>query len=555
MKRITLIISLLLISVAVFSQPSWSKKAIKSVFTLKTFAPDGTLLGDANGFFVNESGLALSSFQPFKGAERAVVIDVSGKEYAVTHILGANETYDVAKFRVDIKKSSALPIAQTAQPEHSPVWLLPYRDTKLLTKGEIVKAEMFNGDYAYYTLNLTMPESTLSAPLLNEAGEVIGLMQQPTASDATTSYAVSARYADSLRLTGLSINDPVLRSTFIKKALPTDVGQAQLTLYVAASTLDSASYAGLIDDFIQQFPSEQDGYIYKAQLAAGGNNYADADQHMAQALKIASRPDEAHYTYSRLMYQKVLYNPQISYNSWNYERAMQEAEEAYKINPQPGYLQHEAYILFAQKEYDKASALYDQLFHTALRSPEIFYEASRCKEMAGDTIGQIDLLDSAVACFSRPYLKEASTYLLARAQAYLSAKKYRAAVNDLNEYEELMKVQVNDNFYYIRYQAELGGRLYQQALNDIKRATEINPSQELYYAEKASLEVRIGYYDDAILTAQQCITVAPEYSDGYLFLGLAQCLNGEKQTGVQNLQKAKELGDTQADGLIEKYSK
>ena len=111
MKRIYLLFSLFLISIVAYSQPSWSKKALKSVFLLKTFAPDGTLLGDANGFFVNETGDAVSSFQPFKGAQRAVVIDASGKEYEVTHILGANETYDVAKFRVDIKKAVALPIA------------------------------------------------------------------------------------------------------------------------------------------------------------------------------------------------------------------------------------------------------------------------------------------------------------------------------------------------------------------------------------------------------------------------------------------------------------
>ena len=38
-------------------------------------------------------------------------------------------------------------------------------------------------------------------------------------------------------------------------------------------------------------------------------------------------------------------------------------------------------------------------------------------------------------------------------------------------------------------------------------------------------------------------------------MGLAQCLKGEKAEGVKNLQKAKELGDAQADDLIEKYSK
>ncbi len=555
MNRIFLIMSFLLVSITISSQPSWTKKASKAVFTLKTFTPDGALLGGATGVFVGEGGEAISSFQPFKGAQRAVVIDATGSEHEVVCLLGANETYDVAKFRVDIKKAQTLPVAANDVAEHGAVWLLPYRETKQVTQGEVVKAETFNGEYTYYTLNLKMPDNAVSAPLMNEAGEVVGLMQQPSSADATTSFAVSARFADSLRTTGFSINDPVLRSTRIKKALPADLGQAQLALYMASSALDSAAYVALLDDFIQQFPNEQDGYISKAQLAASAAEYAEADRYMAMALKMASRPDEAHYSYSRMMYQKVLYTPKPEYAAWSYERALQEAEEAYRLNAQPGYLQHQAYILYAMKEYARASSLYEQLTQSTLRSPEVFYEASRCKVMTGDTIGQIALLDSAIACFSRPYLKEAATYLYARAQAYLDAGRYRPAVNDLNDYEQVMKTQLNDNFYYVRYQAELGGRLFQQALNDITQAVAMNPTQELYYAEKASLEVRVGYYDEAVLTATQCIEVAPDLSDGYLFLGLAQCLKGEKAEGVKNLLKAKELGDSQADDLIEKYSK
>ena len=83
----------------------------------------------------------------------------------------------------------------------------------------------------------------------------------------------------------------------------------------------------------------------------------------------------------------------------------------------------------------------------------------------------------------------------------------------------------------------------------------MEPQYDLYYAEKASLQVRVGMFDEAIDTATKGIEVAPDHSDGYLFLGIAQCLKGQKAEGVKNLQKAKELGDPQADGLIEKYSK
>ena len=126
---------------------------------------------------------------------------------------------------------------------------------------------------------------------------------------------------------------------------------------------------------------------------------------------------------------------------------------------------------------------------------------------------------------------------------------------DYNDYEQLMSTTVNANFYYIRHQAELEGRLFQQALNDITRATQMAPDNDLYLAEKASLEVRVGLYDQAMETARKCIEVAPEHSDGYLFLGLAQCVKGQKEEGVKNLRKASELGDPQADALIERYGK
>ena len=118
-----------------------------------------------------------------------------------------------------------------------------------------------------------------------------------------------------------------------------------------------------------------------------------------------------------------------------------------------------------------------------------------------------------------------------------------------------MQASVNANFYYLRFQAEIGGRLYQQALNDINQAIQKSPRSDLYLAEKASLLLRVGMTDEAIATARECIDIAPEHSDGYLFLGVAQCIKGQKEEGLKNLQKARELGDPQADDLIEKYAK
>ena len=125
MKKILPILLLAVLPAITMAQPSWVKKATKSVFTLKTFAEDGSLIGSSNGFFTSANGDAVSNYTPFKGASRAVVIDASGKELPVVSIVGVNDMYDVVKFRVS-GKTQPLIISAATTPVGSQVWLLPY---------------------------------------------------------------------------------------------------------------------------------------------------------------------------------------------------------------------------------------------------------------------------------------------------------------------------------------------------------------------------------------------------------------------------------------------
>ena len=550
-KRIILII-LATLPLLAMAQPAWVKKATKSVFTLKTFAEDGSLIGSSNGFFTSANGDAVSNFTPFKGAARAVVIDAAGKEMPVVSIVGVNDMYDVVKFRVS-GKTQPLTISTGATTVGSQVWLLPYHEVKAVPAGVVRKAETFQGEYEYYTVAMTMPANTVSTPLINQAGQVIGLMQQPASDKDTLSYAVSARFADSLKVSGFGMNEATLLMTKIKKELPDDLKEAVLALYMANTRQDSAAYVALIEDFITKFPKAAEGYLYRAQLKAGNNDFAGAESDMEIMIKNATDKDDAHYNYARMIYNKNIFQADQKYDNWSMDKALDEIRLANTLNPQPMYRQMEGNILFAQKKYAEAYDIYNQLTNTNLKSAEVFFSAARCKEMLKDTTAMLALMDSAMSTFTKPYLKEAAPYLWARAQARMGAKKFREAIADMNDYEELMMANINDNFYYIRHQAEIEGRLYQQALNDITRAIVMNPKETFYYAEKASLEIRVGMYDNAIATAKESLTIDPNDSDGYMFLGVAQCLKGNKKEGIPNLQKAKDMGNLQAEKLIEKY--
>ena len=553
MKKIAMIGCLLIAATTTFAQPGWVKNASKSVFTLKTFAADGSLIASANGFYTGTNGEAVSTFSPFKGAARAIIIDSQGKEFQVTGILGANDMYDVVKFRVNNSKCQPMTISSAIEAVGNNTWLLPYRETKDLRHGPINRAETIFEQYAYYTVSMSISDNMVSSPLLNDNGEVIGLMQQPATDKDTLSYAISARYVNDLQMTGLTFNDATFKLTQIRKELPADIKEANLALYLAASQMDSLDYVNLVEDFIRQFPTAPDGYTARAIQAVNAGNFSAAGKDMEQAIKVSDKKDEAHFSYARMIYNKEVYQSAQPYEGWSLDKALSEIQMATSSNPLPIYRQLEANILYAQKKYDEAFQIYQELTSTNLRNAEIFYSAAKCKEMLKDTTSMLAMLDSTMTFYTKPYLKEAAPYLWARAEARSNAGKYRDAVSDMNEYEELMKATVNDNFYYVRHLTEIKGRLYQQALNDINRAIQMNPQELLYYAEKASLEVRVGKYDDAISTAQECINLNAENSDGYLFLGLAQCLKGNKTEGIKNLQKAKDLGDTQAEALMEKY--
>ena len=557
MKKIFMILFAACVCCMVNAQPDkWVKKASKAVFTLKTFNADGSLIGSGNGFFITADGVAVSSYTPFRGAAKAVVIDAMGKEYEVKSIIGANDVYDIAKFRVDATKCQTLRTAPAAV-ENTSLWLLPYnaKNAYSCTAAKVKSVQKVQNDYDYYTLEATAPENTVGCPYLNANGEVVGIQQQSSSDDNTTQYAVGAAFATGLKMTGLSLNDPALKATSIKKDLPDELDQAILTLYLASTLGDAQSFVGLVDDFIAKFPQAPDGYSYKAQIMAAQDNYPEADKYMKLAIDNATDKAEARYNYAKMMYQNLIYFYDSASHAWSYEQALEQAEQAVALDPQLPYLTQKAQLLFACKRYADSYAAFQDVIGKGGRTAECFYGAARCKEQLNDTTACLALLDSAVATFSKPYLKEAAPYIYARAQALAESGKYRLAVNDYNEYENLMISQVNSEFYYIRSQVEVKARLFQQALNDLDKAIDKSPDILLYRSEKASLQIRVHLLDQAIETASECIRLFPDASDGYLFLGLAQCLNNNKVQGVGNLLKAKDLGDAQADVLIEKYGK
>ena len=275
---------------------------------------------------------------------------------------------------------------------------------------------------------------------------------------------------------------------------------------------------------------------------------------MQTALEKVERKDEAYSEYAKVILQKQIHYPNRAFAPWSLDKALQAAEKAATIQPLPQYIHQQAQIYYAKQDYQKAYDLFMQLTHTPLRSGELFYEASQCKRMLRAPITEaLALLDSAVAVCPRPLNSIASTYLLARGATYQEMGQYRLAVKDYNTYDSIAQGPSRyRDFYYQRYQCELKIKQFQQALNDLARTILLNPEEPVYYAEMASLCLRVKRNEDAEQAALRCTEIATDYADGFLLLGIARQELGKPEEARKALLRAKELGDKRADEYLKK---
>ena len=547
MKKLYMImIGLVLGVTSVLAQPAPVQKVAKSVFTLTTFNKEGGIIASTQGVFIDNKGTAISTFKPFIGATKATVVDASGKSMIVDAIMGADELYDVAKFRVEGTTTGA-PIANNASASGSKVWLVPYSIKKpAFQQEDISSVEKFNTTYNYYIFSNSAPENAVGCPFANKDGQVIGLMHN---NGSVT--AIDANFAKQLHVTGLSSLDAALRESGIRTALPDKEADA-ITMFTLnkgqKSAEDNMKYA---NEFIGKFPTSAFGYKEKAMMLADKGEYAEADKLMQESIKKATNKDEAHSNYADLIYQKIVFHGDSIYPSWNADKALDEAQKAYAAKPQPIYKHQEAQINYVKKEYQKAYDQFMELTKTSINNGELYFEAAQAKSQMKAPDTEIKtLLDSAVSVGSRTGI--VAPYYLTRAQFLDAQGKYREAITDYNRYDSIAH-PLDPTFFYTRYKCELKIRQWQQALIDIARACYLNPQEPTYFAEWASLDIRVKRYEEGIKAAQACISLAPEYADGYLLLGILQAESGNKKDGITNLEKAKELGDTRADDYIKKY--
>lgn len=552
---IILLYTLLYILPSMAQSPKWAKKVRGAQVTIIVYNRNGEMK-ETQGIFSDTQGTVLTEYDILKHATRAIVVDATGKEYPVKEISGANAMYNVAKLQIELKKGKLAYLNPSSTPvaEKSIIYILPNvkaSKNALCTNDTIIKAETFKEIYNYYTLGNTANERMKNSAVLNENGELIGLLQL-AAKEGNNAYVIDAKFITDLRIKPMDAGNNDLKAIYIKKSLPETAEEALTYLYLL-DRKDSSAYLPCIDDFILRYPTNTSGRVLKAERLTELGKYAEAEKAYEEALNTDGiSKDEILYSMAKTIYALNLDKTYTKYKDWDMEKALEETRNAFNSNPLPIYTQLEANCLFALKHYDEAQEKFLSLTKTNLRSADMFLNAAQCKITQNKEEGVLELLDSALACYSKPYPMAAANTILLRADVLAKAGKNKEAVLGLNDYERLAGGNLNANFYYGREQLEIKSRMYPQALSDIEKAMTLEPKESLYFAEAAALNFRLGQLDDAIEYAKKAIVIDEKFPDPYRIIGVCYNHKGNKDEAKKYLQKAVDLGDTLASGIIDK---
>ena len=543
--------------------PKWAEKARRAVFAIEATDKSGNVTR-GTGFFVGDQGEAVSNYTLFIGAERATVTDADGQRLPVVCILGADDLYDVIRFRVKApKKVSGLKPAATLPAVGDRAYLASAVKGAAMPSAPIAEVTKVKDAYGYFRIDMPLSREQVSAPLLTEGGEVFALAQADAAGKGRT-YGISLPYIMDLRPAPTDVLNKVYSSIGIRTAWAATPDEALVALMLYAAQQDAHTYLATLDDFVATFPNVPDGYLSRAshyvyqrkKLSDVGTEQqllgrAEADLDAAQKL-FGQNAAEGYYNRAKLIYGVAASDSSLKAEGWTMDRAADWIAKAIAADDRPLYRQLEGDIAFFRGDYPKAAADYAQVNQEPGASASSFYMAAKTEEQleAPDTARMFALMDSAITRATAVNPTDAATYLMDAVDMRMRMGRFAEAVKDYDRYYALTGGDVTPRFYYYREQARFRAGDMDGALSDIRLALQGDSTNALYLAEEGSIYLRKQDFPHAQQSLERCIALAPDFSAGHRLLGLCLVRSGKKAEGCRSFTRAKELGDPVVERLM-----
>jgi Flp pilus assembly protein TadD len=356
--------SLLSVAVRAMDIPALVQKAKPAVVEIRTYDQRNKLLKTGTGFFISPDGLLLTNYHVISGGNFITAKMPNGAVFFLKGVVTASATYDVAQLQFIATDVSYLTLGSSSDAvEGQRVLVIGNpEDLEGTVSDGIISA--FRAGRSMIQITAPVSPGSSGSPVLDESGNVIGIVTQVLKEGQNLNFAISAE----------TIRDAVAESAV---ELSVTRGPIDDVYNRASEHLKNSDYKAVIADYTEAIrlqPGDSIGYWLRGLAYSHLNQNDNAVNDLNKA--IALNPNFPLAYCSRGKAYRDLEQ---------YEKAISDYNQAIRLKPDFA----EAYSnrgnsYYALKQYEKAVKDYTE----AIRLKPDFAEAYRNRAYAYEVVGK-----------------------------------------------------------------------------------------------------------------------------------------------------------------------
>jgi hypothetical protein len=185
--------------------PALVQKAKPAVVEILTFDQQDNLLKTGTGFFISPDGLLLTNFHVISGASSIMAKTPTGAVYFLKSVLSASKTYDIAELQFFATEVPYLSLGSSSGAVEGQRVLVIGNPEGLegTVSDGIISA--FRDNRSMIQITAPMSSGSSGSPVLDEAGNVIGIVKQMLKEGQNLNFAISSE----------SIQDAIAKSAVV----------------------------------------------------------------------------------------------------------------------------------------------------------------------------------------------------------------------------------------------------------------------------------------------------------------------------------------------------
>lgn len=515
-------------------------RAKTAVVIVVPYDAAGKKLNTGTGFVISEDGLVATAWHVIAGAAKVKAMRQNGAALVADGVVAWDVVQDYAILKVSGKKLPYLDLGDSDA-------LTPGQ--KVIAVGKIVGIEQLVVDGTISAMR-TPPSApklmqitakvqprAAGGPVLNMAGEVIGVASCLSAAGQDVSFAVP-----------INVLKPVLtgdiKVTPVNKIVPDEASIAKslylkgmLALPENSKVTDAKKkYEAALGLFLQAVDKKKD--------------YAKARFYAAYCLALLGRNQEAIDSYKRTVrikpdYADAYFGMGLTYVNMGYiQDAVQSFQEAIHLNPDFADAHYNLALLYVQQGWSKeAEESLKQVIRIDPNYVEAYYNLGVGYVEQGKYASAVDSFKQAIRI--KPDLSQAYFGL----GIALMNQGFDQDASDA--FKQIIRITPdNANAHFSLGQCYMKLSRYQDAVDSLKQAIRLDPQDADAYCQIGAAYDKLGRSDDAMDSYKQASRIDPTSASALYNLGAMYVQRQDRSSALETYKSLKALDPTLAEKLF-----